>query len=48
MSLKSYLQCWLNRGDEGQNLVLIFDQFEELCAVDSTDLSAKAEFINVG
>ena len=45
MSLKRYLQCWPGQGDEGQDLVLLFDQFEELCALDSTDLSAKAEFM---
>ena len=45
MSLKSYLQGWPGRGDKGRNLVLLFDQFEELCALDSTDLPAKAEFM---
>ena len=45
MSLKRYLQAWPGRGGEGRNLVLLFDQFEELCALDTTDLSAKAEFM---
>ena len=44
LTIAQYLADGRNLGGESGNVVLVFDQFEEVVTADPTDLAAKAEF----